>query len=79
VEEKAMTGEEYDKLEREFEELIRTPLPLAKPMKRLTFAVMVSNRLAAAIKANPETVRVRVSANGVDGVAVVDKPQRVVA
>jgi hypothetical protein len=68
-----MSREEYEKLEREFEEMMATPLPKAKPKPVAVVTVPVSDRDAAVIAANPESVRV--SARRDDGVSVLMKPQ----
>ncbi len=50
--------------------------PLRKPKAQPVAIVPVSEKLAEAAKANPEGVKVRVSASGANGVVVVDPPQR---
>ena len=52
-----MTREEFEALEREFEEQMATPLPRAKP-KVAVVTVPLSEKDAAVIAANPESVRV---------------------
>ena len=69
-----MTREEYAKLEREFEEFLSKPIPKAKPKPVAVVSVPVSDKDAAVIAANPESVRV--SARRDDGVSVLIKPQR---
>jgi hypothetical protein len=66
-----MTREEFEALEREFEEQMATPLPRAKP-KVAVVTVPLSEKDAAVIAANPESVRV--SARREDGVGVLMKP-----
>jgi hypothetical protein len=50
--------------------------PLRKPKAQPVAIVPVSERLAEAAKANPESVNVRVSARASEGVVVVDPPRR---
>ena len=66
-----MTREEFEALEREFEEQMATPLPRAKPTVTVV-AVPLSAGDAAVVTANPESVRV--SARREDGVTVLMKP-----
>ena len=63
-----MTREEYADLERKFEEAISQPIPKAKPKPIAVVSVPVSDKDAAVIAANPESVRV--SARRDDGVSV---------
>lgn len=69
-----MTREEYAKLEREFEEFLSKPIPRAKPKPVAVVSVPVSDKDAAVIAANPESVRV--SARRDDGLSVLIKPER---
>jgi hypothetical protein len=68
-----MTREEYEKLEREFEEMMATPLPKAKPKPVAVVTVPLSDKHAAVVVGNPESVRV--SARRDDGMSVLMKPQ----
>lgn len=54
----------------------RMPPLRPKPKAQPVAIVPVSEKLAEAAKANPEGVKVRVSASGANGVVVVDPPQR---
>jgi hypothetical protein len=51
----------------------KAPPPKVKPV--VSAGVPVSEKLAQAAKANPESVKVRVTARGSDGVVVVDPPR----
>ena len=57
-----------------FEEKLRQPIPLAKPKPVAVLVVPVSDKIAAAAKASPETVRV--SARDVNGLHIVEGPRR---
>jgi hypothetical protein len=66
-----MTREEFEALEREFEEQMATPLPMAKP-KVAVVTVPLSAGDAAVVAKNPESVRV--SARREDGVSLLMRP-----
>lgn len=68
-----MTREEYAKLEKEFEQLMATPIPRAKPKPPPKVVAAVSDRMNAAVKANPESVRVVAKTD--DGVTLVERPR----
>jgi hypothetical protein len=68
-----MTREEYANLERKFELAMSKPIPKAKPKPVAVVSVPVSDRDAAVIAANPQSVRV--SARREDGVSVLMMPQ----
>ena len=69
-----MTREEYAKLEREYERMMAEPIPKAKPKPKQAVVAVVSDKLADAARANPESVRV--SARSEDDTIVVDRPRR---
>jgi hypothetical protein len=71
-----MTREEYARKEAEFYRKLAEPFPLAKPKNqvRATLRTSISPRLAEAIKANPQSVRVW--ARAADGAVIVEKLQR---
>jgi hypothetical protein len=69
-----MTREEYAKLEREYKQLMAEPIPKAKPKPKPAVVAVVSEKAAAAVRANPESVRV--SARASDDTIVVDRPRR---
>lgn len=72
----SMTKEEFEARDAAFQlRLKRLGMPAPKPQVSVSGA-RVSEKLAEAAKANPESVRVRVSARGADGVVVVDPPRR---
>jgi hypothetical protein len=60
------------------EHFANMPPGIRRAMKPKPFVapVPISEKLAAAAKANPESVSVRINARGEDGVVVVDPPQR---
>jgi hypothetical protein len=64
-----------EELERAYREWMATPIPKAKP-KPVEGTVAFSPKLAQAAKANPESVRVRVTAKAPDDTVVVDLPRR---
>lgn len=68
-----MTREEYAKLEREFEQLMATPIPKAKPKPAPKVVAAVSARMNEAVKANPESVRVVAKTD--EGVTLVERPR----
>lgn len=68
-----MTREEYAKLEKEFDELMATPIPRAKPKPAPKVVAAVSNRMSEAIKARPESVRVVAKTD--EGVTLVERPR----
>lgn len=68
-----MTRDEYAKLEKEFEQLMATPIPRAKPKPAPKVVAAVSDRMNAAIKARPENVRVVAKTD--EGVTLVERPR----
>ena len=70
----AMTPEQYAKLEAKYFRLLAKPLPKAKPKPTPVLTVPVSDKLAVAVRANPESVRVH--ARDKDGVWLFEGPQR---
>lgn len=68
-----MTREEYAKLEEEYQRLMATPIPRAKPKPKPAVMAVVSPKLAEAAKANPDSVRV--SARSEDGTSVFERPR----
>jgi hypothetical protein len=71
-----LTGDEYAEKLARYERLMATPLPKAKSKpKPAVMPTVVSEKLAAAAKANPDSVSVRVSARDERGVVVVDPPR----
>jgi hypothetical protein len=67
-----MSREEYEKLEREFEEALASPLPKAKPKPKALITGLVSDQLAEAIKAKPESARL--TAEATNGTVVMERP-----
>lgn len=60
--------------QREYERLMATPIPKAKPKPKPALVATVSEQLAAKARANPEGVRISVS--GDDNTVVVDRPRQ---
>src|SRR5271169_2869523 len=70
-----MSGKKETAMEA-YKRLMATPLSRVKPKpKPALMPVEVSARVAEAARANPESVRVRVSAQDAQGVVVVDPPR----
>ena len=69
-----MSQEEYERLDREFEEVLTRPLPKAKPKPKALIAGLVSDQLADAIKAKPESARL--TAEATNGTVVMERPWR---
>ena len=69
-----MTRDEYVRLEQEYQRLMAEPLPKAKPKPKPAVMAVVSDKLAEAARANPDSVRV--SARSDDGTSVFERPRR---
>jgi hypothetical protein len=72
-----ITIEDLCKKHPEYAHLYRNMPPITRKPKAkpVVASVPVSEKLAEAAKANPESVKVRVTAKGSDGVVVVDPPR----
>jgi hypothetical protein len=70
---KMMTHEEYEKLEREFEEMMATPLPKVKPKPKPEMHAPITPRVAEAVRANPQSLRI--VAEAADGTVVIERPR----
>ncbi len=79
IEEKRL-AEEKERRWREFERrYLSEPAPRVKPKPKPKVQVTteVSAKVAEAIKANPATLQVRVSAGAQDGTTVIERPRRI--